>query len=44
MAAHGAGSVLMRFMDRMGWDYKKIGGVGGSFPVIPGLKWEMDQD
>jgi hypothetical protein len=39
---YGVGHVLMSLLGRMGWGYRRIlGGVGGSFQVIPDLRWEM---
>jgi hypothetical protein len=36
------GSVLMSLLGRMGWGYEGIlRRVGGSFQVIPDLRWEM---
>lgn len=42
MAVHGV-AILMSLMGCMRWSYGRIlGGVGGSFQVIPDLRWEMD--
>jgi hypothetical protein len=42
LAVHGVG-ILISPMRRMRWSYGRIlGGVGGSFQVIPDLRWEID--
>jgi hypothetical protein len=42
LAVRGMGGVLMSLMGRMRWSYGRIlGRIGGSFQVIPVLRWEM---
>ena len=44
MEFYGEGDVLVSLLACMEWVYGKIlGGLGGSFVVIPDLKWKMAQ-
>jgi hypothetical protein len=42
LAGCGVGGVLMSLLGCMGWGYGRIlRGVGGSFLILPNLRWEM---